>query len=691
MQQTGVLRMVSPEGVTAQEQKAQADKAQAMSDMTASPDVERGVIGHIRKQFQLMRDHRESSGLGARLLAAQRAFNGEYDPATISQIKQFGGSEVYARLTSQKARGATSLLRDIYFSAGRPWSLSPTDDPKLPDDIAATIPRVVQAQAAQEQAQGAQVSPMELASRVSTMMDEAHRIERKKAVSEAKKAERRVNDLLQEGGFYDALNNLLVDIPLFPYVVMKGPFVRMADDIEYGSGGSIRRITKPKLFWARISPFDLFFTPGVSNIRDAATCERLRWTRRDLNDLLGVPGWNEDAVRSALNEYDNGLRDWMTTGDAAQAIHEDREDPTFNRSAIIDAMEYHGNIKGSTLVEFGMDEKAVPDTDKDYFVEAWVVGVHVLKVQMSPSPRRRAPYALASFEKVPGTIVGHSLTDMLSDVQEVANAALRALVNNMSMASGPQVTVFTNRIAENEDPSEIYPWKRWLVQDDLLAAPTTVPPIGFFQPQSNANELLGIYQKMTDMADEISAIPRYLTGSGASGGAGRTASGLSMLIGNASKMLQQVAHNIDLGPIKESIEMLYDLLMISDAGVELRGDEDIVVNGVTSVLAKDVERARQLEFLSLTANPIDQQILGVEGRATVLREIADGLGLPGSKIVPSEKDLAQRQQQALAAQSASAQAQATGNGNQPPAPAKDTGPVTNTVQPGFGLGGLQGG
>ena len=44
-------------------------------------------------------------------------------------------------------------------------------------------------------------------------------------------------------------------------------------------------------------------------------------------------------------------------------------------------------------------------------------------------------------------------------------------------------------------------------------------PIDFFQPNSNAGELLQTaYQRVPDLADEISAIPKYLSG-GSSGGA----------------------------------------------------------------------------------------------------------------------------------------------------------------------------
>jgi hypothetical protein len=97
------------------------------------------------------------------------------------------------------------------------------------------------------------------------------------------------------------------------------------------------------------------------------------------------------------------------------------------------------------------------------------------------------------------------------------------------------------------------------------------------------------------MADEASALPKYLTGSGATGGAGRTASGLAMLMDNASKVMQNVAANVDDDILMPSIERLYEMVMMSDVGPELKGDETIVVKGVTVAVQKETDRMRRLK------------------------------------------------------------------------------------------------
>jgi len=226
----------------------------------------------------------------------------------------------------------------------------------------------------------------------------------------------------------------------------------------------------------------------------------------------------------------------------------------------------------------------------------------------------------------------------------------------------------------------------------------TQVPVSFFQPISNAQELLGVFQKFSDMADELSAIPKYLSGD-SPGGAGRTASGLAMLMGNASKILQTVAANIDRDVIDPCLRGLMDMVMLTDTSGILHGDEGLRVMGVTVAVQKETQRARQLELLQLTANPIDSEIMGPKGRAALLRAVAESVGVDGEHVVPSEAEIdakmkameQQAQQQALMGVQpgqppapgmqqgmvqAGAQAQGSQQGGEQTSPTKDMGPRT---------------
>lgn len=637
----GLLRLVSPADLAA------AEAAQLAAAQAAQTEQEQaiGVAHHVRKRLRDFQSHRSSqSGWDGRLLSAMRTFRGEYSPSRLAEIKRFGGSEIFARVVAVKCRGATSLLRDIYLNPQRPWEVAATPEPTIPDDIKGDAVQLLAAEVAGLTAAGEPINEADVAKRLTELLDAARLAAIKRARENARVATRRLDDLLTEGNFYKALADFLVDLPLFPFAVLKGPVVQIVPTLKWVNGKAEMQ-NRAKMFWNRVSPFDIWFTPGVSDIANAEVIEKVKYTRSDLNSLLGLPGYSEEAIRAVLDEYGRGgLYDWVDGTESERARHESKENPVLNRSELIDCLEWNGPIQGRTLLESGYGAEFVTDPLRDYYVQAWIIGRHVIKCQLTPSPRQRCPYYITSFEKVPGTVVGNGLPDILDDVQDVCNAALRALVNNLAIASGPQVVVNHDRLHITENPNEMYPWKRWATVSDPMGK-NDQAPVSFFQPEDNSQKLLAIYEKFTQIADELSAIPRYITGSERLGGAGRTASGLAMLMGNASKILQTVAANIDRDVMQPLLTSLFDMVMLTDETGTLRGDEAIEVKGVAVAVQRETERQRQLEFLQITANPIDLEIIGPDGRAKVLRAVSESVGLDGDDVVPSEAELKSRQKQ----------------------------------------------
>lgn len=668
-------------------------KAQAEDNAKAlNPTAATALAGFIRSEFEMMKRHRNSGNAGwsDRLLAAMRCFKGEYDPSKLAEINKFGGSSVYARLIAMKCRGATSLLRDVYLSPDRAWGIAPPDDPEIPQSIMSSVMQLIQSELGTLEQAGTPANEDQVADRTRQLVEAARDAAKRKAKDQANVAEDKLDEILKEGGWYTAVAEFLVDLPLFPFGCIKGPVVRIVPEVKWKNGKATTTQT-PKLTWQRVSPFDIWWTPGVSDIADAAVIERSRLTRSNLNDLLDLPGYNKDEVRAVLDEYGRGgLNDDWDTTDAERAVMESRENPNYNQSNMMACLTYTGNVQGRMLREWGMDNKQIPDDMRDYFVECFLVGQHVLKVQFSPSPRKRHPYYVTSFEKTPGTPVGNGLPDILADIGDVANATIRSLVNNLSISSGPQVVVLDDRLGPGENGDDLYPWKRWHMQSDPLGNSATVAPVSFFQPTSNAQELLQVYQAFSQMADDMSAIPKYASG-GSAGGAGRTASGLAMLMGNASKILQTVAANVDRDVYAPALGNLFDLVLLTDQSGLLTGEEKVRVLGVNVAMQKETERARQLEFLQITANPIDMQIIGPKGRATVLRSVSKTIGLDGDDIVPSDDELlaqqkaaaAQAQQQGVPGhqqQPPEGGGQPTGQGGAGPVVNGNQGPVTALMQ-----------
>jgi hypothetical protein len=207
----------------------------------------------------------------------------------------------------------------------------------------------------------------------------------------------------------------------------------------------------------------------------------------------------------------------------------------------------------------------------------------------------------------------------------------------MGIASGPQVEVTRDRLAEGEVITKMFPWKIWQTKTDPMCSGQ--PAIRFNQPEDRSGQLMAVYERFARMADEQSGIPAYVYGDGQVGGAGRTASGLSMLMGSAGKGIRQTIMHIDFDVIGPTVtaQYIWNMQYIDDESI--KGDCEVIPRGAVTLANREQLNVRRVEFLQATANPIDSQIVGVKGRAAILREVAKGLAMPTDDIVPTNERL----------------------------------------------------
>src|SRR5271166_6725704 len=132
--QQGVLQVIPPAELEKQLQARATQQAQAQQpDQNQDPGQ---LAQWVRSRFEIFRNHRNTAaGWSERLLQSLRAFNGQYDQTRLQEIRRFGGSELYVRMSAQKCRAASSLLRDIYLSQDRPWSVRPPANPEVSPQV----------------------------------------------------------------------------------------------------------------------------------------------------------------------------------------------------------------------------------------------------------------------------------------------------------------------------------------------------------------------------------------------------------------------------------------------------------------------------------------------------------------------------------------------------------------------------
>ena len=413
------LRVVDNQTLVKQEDEEATRRA--MQERQAEP-LMLGLASYLRGAFDAA--NRAKDPIERAMLKALRQRNGEYEPTKLAQIQRQGGSEIYMMITEVKCRAAESWLRDILMDTGTPpWDIKPTPLPDLPearDDIinqilgervTGLIEQIGQAPNPAEVAELKEVIAQEM--RFEVLQDAQNRTEGMR---------RKIADQFAEGGFAEGFNEFLTDLVTFPVAILKGPCIRRQRKLSWDTDAEGNTIAVPDEQLApeyeRVDPFRFYPEPGISKLKDGHCFEHHPLTRTDLADLIGVPGYDDDAVRELLR-IGNG-QSWINSDVDLEKDELERKHSTEMRpTEMFDALEFWGKISGKMLLEWGLTDEEVLDPAKEYDANVWLCGNFVLKAILNYDPLGEKPYAITSFIKSPGSFWGKGIPEIIEDVQNV--------------------------------------------------------------------------------------------------------------------------------------------------------------------------------------------------------------------------------------------------------------------------------
>lgn len=605
------------------------------------------LASDLRSRWQAAYNSKQSSGVEEKLFQCLRQRRSQYDPDKLAKIRAAGRSEVFMNLTNVKCRSVEAWIREVELPPGdKPWGLSETPIPTLPKSKDQEISALVLEETVQiMMMQGIDsVNEEQIQRRMEEIQEKVQKEKREYAEKQAQKIETQIEDELREGGYYEAVSCFIKDVTTYPAAFLKGPVVRRKKKLvwtEDQNGDMVPAIEiQPVKEYYSPSPFDMYPSPGARNVQDGYLFERHRLRRSDVVAMIGVEGFSEDAIRGVLHEYGRGgLREWLSV-DQERAEAMDRPHEQTDPEAVIDCLEYWGSALGSDLLEWGMPAQQIPDPDLDYQVTAWMIGRWVVMARINPHPTDQRPYYCASYDADNNAIWNSCPPMLMKSTQDICNATARALVDNLAISSGPQVEVYMDRLDPSENPDEMYPWKRWKMKDS--ASGTSGRAINFYQPNSLADVLLKVYQYFFEQASEQTGIPTYMHGSQEVGGAGKTASGLTMLMNAASKTLKGVIAHIDEKVIIPSIKNHWLNIMLFNDDIQKTGDINVIARASEHLIIQEQLQMRRTEALDrITGSQHILDIIGREGLAEVLRDYFTGLKMNTKDIVPDEMEIAQ--------------------------------------------------
>ena len=596
-----------------------------------------GLAGYIRGKYRESEDGRLSDE--QRWLKAYKNYRGTSEDS--EDYRKSERSKVTVKITKVKVLAAFGQLVDILFSQGKvPISVESTPMPEgveefvhleTPiDQLSQSDPYGFEGDGKELLAGATEATELELGPYADDMaqanlaagpsnMGEPQLSPAKEA---ARKMEKLIHDQLLDASAVSELRKGLFEQCLLGTGVVKGPFNHTKTIHKWSSddGGRFydpEEKVVPRL--SHVSCWDLYPDPSALSLEDAEyVIEGHRMNRSQLRALRHRPFFDVDAIEACL-----------TMGSSYEERYFENDlyadnDPIYNEDRF-EVLEYWGVLDAKMAEEIQLDLPKNTSALDQIQVNAWICGNEILRVVLNPFVPERLPYQVFPYEKNPYRFFGIGVPENMEDAQLLMNGHVRMAIDNLALAGNLIFEVDENMMVPGQS-MDIYPGKIFRRQSG--APGTGITGIKF---PSTAVENLQMYDKARQLADEETGIPSIVHGQTGVTGTGRTAAGLSMLMGSAGLGIKTVIKNIDdhlLRPLGENMFM-WNMQFSEDEDATM-GDLEIKPKGTTSVMMKEVRSQRLTMLLQTVSNPMLAPFVKLP---TLIKELAIAQDMEPDELV----------------------------------------------------------
>ncbi|NIA00910.1 hypothetical protein [Massilia sp. CCM 8734] len=607
-----------------------ATEGMARDDNAAYVALDTLGVTLLAEFAQAVLDRRETE---QRWLMDLRQYRGLYDPDVEAKFGK-NRSRAFVRLTRVKVKTANARVADLLFptTSDRNWTAEPTAVPSVDRD---TRRKLISQMVAKT---GAVPTRRELDAAVAKLVKMA-----------ADKMTSIMDDQLAEAQYKSTARDVLHSGHLYGTGVLKAPLVERKTRQKFVrvNGNWVMKTESYIVPFVAYVPLWRFYPDmSATKLSDCGyVFEQHIMTRGALAALAKRKAFNGAKIRAYILANPKGAQTSRAYDNEIRQIGE-RQSAKLNHDGNYEVVERWGWIGGELLSQAGV---VVPQDrmHETFFSNVWMLpDGDVIKITLQPINGVTYPYHLYYADKDETSIFGDGFASIMRDDQTTVNAATRMVLDNAALSAGPQIEVNMNLLSPAEDADDMYPFKIW----KRAGQDASQPAIRVLNVPNGLEELLPIVEMFKKNADDVTAIPRYMQGENATQGAAGTASGMSMLMANASIVMKDLITNYDEGVTRPFISDLYKWNMQFNPDNSCKGDFDIKARGTASLMAKEV-RAQQLDNFAATLTPEDAPYIK---REELLRQRAEAHDL--SSIIKTEDEV-EAERNNDAAQAAAAQQQ----------------------------------
>lgn len=579
------------------------------------------LVAYIQDKFEKSKTRRYTDE--QRWLEAYNNFRGVYGPDT--QFTDTEKSQIFIKVTKTKVLAAYAQIQDVLFAGGRfpigiEASKVPTNvadavhfdpqnkEPPVPStvarmDILGPLRKVLPQQVADKLTPGAGGGP--------------DSVTFSPADYSAKKMEKRILDQLDESEAGKHLRFFGSELCLFGTGIMKGPFSYVKEYPKWDEEGNYSPIQETIPKSTSVSIWNFYPDSEARNMEDCeCTIERHRYSKYQLRALKKRPTFRKDSINEAIMKGPNYTPEYWESLLDDSNVTEDYSQ--------YEVLEFWGMVDRELLDENDLDIPEELAEYEDFEINAWVCNGIILRLVLNPFTPTRIPYYAVPYEMNPYSFFGIGVAENMADTQLVMNGVMRLAIDNLALAGNLIFEINEDALVPGQS-MDVYPGK-------IFRRSGGAPGQALFGTKfpSVTNELMQLYDKARQLTDESTGMPSYAHGGIGVNGMGRTASGMSMLMGAAAQTIKAVVRNIDDYLLSPWGNAYFQFNMQFNFDKDIVGDLAVVARGTESLMRNEVRSQRILQFLQVTANPLDAPFVK---RDYLLREFATSLDLDEDKML----------------------------------------------------------
>ena len=600
---------------------------------------------YIRAKFNTVEDSRQDEE--ERWLDSYRQYRGLYGPET--QFTSTEKSQVFIKITKTKVLAAYGQIIDVLFAGQRfPLGVDPT---RIPEGVAEAVhfdPKDPENSMEElkdkygftgdgnDLPPGATSNDLEDLN-LGVFTDELGQISEdvregfgktptaqtyNPALEAAKRMEKKILDQLEESSASKHLRLTAFEMALFGTGILKGPF---AIDKEYANWDEEGNYDPAFKTIPRVENVSIWNFYPDSDAKNMDECEyiiqRHRMSHSDLRGLKKRPYFRHEEIDKCIEMGTNYVRKWWETD-----IEDYRNSYDIDRFEIL---EFWGNIDKDSAEEAGLEVPAdLKDVDTIQ-VNCWICHDKILRLVINPFTPQRIPYFAAPYELNPYSFFGIGLAENMTDTQQLMNGFMRMAVDNAVLSGNLILEIDETNLVPGQD-LEVYPGKVFRRQG---GAPGQAL-FGTKYPNVSSENMM-MFDKARMLADDATGIPSYSHGQTGVQGTGRTAAGISMLMGAAQLSVKGVVKNIDDYLLQPLGEAFYAFNMQFDFDPKIKGDLEVKARGTESLMKNEVRSQRLLQLLNIAGNP---NLASFVKFSVVLKELAQSMDLDAEKFINDERE-----------------------------------------------------